>query len=73
MGNHFARKVVNGSEEYAVDPEDGLSFHYRDKCIPHLCTVKNRLFDYTARRLGPEIWDRVNKVCGEIFENGVCR
>lgn len=72
MGNHFANTFVNGSSVYKVDPMDGLSFHYREKCWSNLCTRKDNINDSTARKFSPEIWDEVDKVCGQIFESGIC-
>lgn len=72
MGNHYAGTFVRGSWLYRVDPRHGLSFHYREKCLLHLCTRRDNINDLTARKFSPEIWNRVDKVCGQIFESGVC-
>lgn len=72
LANHFARKVVNGTEQFTVDPKDGLSYHYRENCIPHSCTKKNRMYDMTARKFHPQIWDNVNEVCKAVFKDGIC-
>ncbi|XP_018799415.1 PREDICTED: uncharacterized protein LOC108975396 isoform X1 [Bactrocera latifrons] len=70
MGNHFVWRNVPGYTETTVPLSVGLLFHYRDQCINCKAPL---MVDYTARRFGSLIWDRVDETCGQVFnESGLC-
>ncbi|XP_012162167.1 beta-1,4-galactosyltransferase galt-1 isoform X2 [Ceratitis capitata] len=70
MGNHFVWRAVPGYTEMTVPQSVGLLFHYRDKCVN--CKAQ-LMVDYTARRFGSLIWDRVDETCGQVFtKSGIC-
>lgn len=71
MGNHQVWRSAPGYVDHVVHTSVGLLFHYRDKCIN--CKAILTL-DYTARKYGSLIWDRVDDACLRIFLNlkGVC-
>lgn len=71
LGIHFVHKGVKRKSEKVIPPSEGLNFHYRDSKVvedAHLLHIE----DTTARRFGPELWKNVDKVCKEIFEDGIC-
>ncbi|XP_053967259.1 beta-1,4-galactosyltransferase galt-1 [Anastrepha ludens] len=70
MGNHFVWRDAPGYTEAIVPQSVGLLFHYRNQCIN--CKAQ-LIVDYTARRFGSLIWDRVDETCGHVFtERGIC-
>ncbi|XP_039953878.1 uncharacterized protein LOC120770453 isoform X2 [Bactrocera tryoni] len=70
MGNHFVWRNVPGYTETTMPLSVGLLFHYRDQCINCKAPL---MVDYTARRFGSLIWDRVDETCGQVFtESGIC-
>lgn len=70
MGNHRVWRQLKGISETNVHIRDGLMFHYREKCIG--CRVEPLIVDFTARRFGSIIWNQVDGVCVQVFENGIC-
>lgn len=71
LGNHRILQSINRTEEFAVDVKLGLSFHYRREPIPFYANFST-IPDLTARKFGPDLWPKVDAVCGNIFEDGVC-
>lgn len=71
MGNHRILRGINGTEEFPVDVKLGLSFHYRREMIPFYENFST-IPDITARKFSPVLWSKVDAVCGNIFENGIC-
>ncbi|KAM7343563.1 beta-1,4-galactosyltransferase galt-1 isoform 2-T2 [Cochliomyia hominivorax] len=71
MGNHQVWRAAPGYSDHVIHPQVGLLFHYRDKCINCKAILA---MDYTARKYGSLIWDRVDEVCLHVFLNlkGVC-
>ncbi|XP_036331272.1 uncharacterized protein LOC118742946 [Rhagoletis pomonella] len=70
MGNHFVWREAPGYTETTMPQSVGLLFHYRDQCIN--CKAQ-LMVDYTARRFGSLLWDRVDETCGQVFtERGIC-
>lgn len=71
LGNHQSWRSLRGYTPYLVRYNTGLVYHYRDKCI----NCKQILItDYSARRFGSLIWNRVDDVCRKIFyyRGGLC-
>lgn len=69
-----SHQVLKGTPETSqsiVDPSVGLSFHYRTECVQEQCN-DNSMIDHSATRFAPEIFRRVDVVCAEIFDGGVC-
>lgn len=71
VGMHLVHRGSINTEEKSIPESEGMHFHYRDRCITGDCRDSS-VEDKTARRFGNQLWQRVNKVCGEIFEDGVC-
>lgn len=71
MGTERLWLAAPGYTDHILSPTVGLLFHYRDKCI-NCRTVM--LVDYTARRFGSLIWDRVDDTCLQTFlkDKGIC-
>ncbi|KAI8127411.1 hypothetical protein FF38_03838 [Lucilia cuprina] len=71
MGNHKVWRAAPGYADNVLHPTVGLLFHYRDKCLNCKAVLS---LDYTARKYGSLIWDRVDDVCLNVFLNlkGVC-
>ncbi|KAL9920853.1 beta-1,4-galactosyltransferase galt-1 isoform 1-T1 [Glossina fuscipes fuscipes] len=71
MGKNRMWKSVSGYSELILQPNVGILHHYRDKC--YNCK-KTLVIDYTARRFGSLIWDRVDEICLQAFfkDNGIC-
>ncbi|XP_016946831.1 uncharacterized protein LOC108022442 isoform X1 [Drosophila biarmipes] len=70
MGNHQVYRSAPGYADHVVHPTVGLLFHYRDKCINCKMVL---IVDYTARRFGSLLFDRVDNTCLEVFLNrGIC-
>jgi len=70
MGNHQVYRSAPGFADHVVHPTVGLLFHYRDKCINCKMVL---IVDYTARRFGSLLFDRVDNTCLEVFLNrGIC-
>ncbi|XP_037956091.1 uncharacterized protein LOC119685783 [Teleopsis dalmanni] len=68
MGNHNVWRSAPGYSDSIVHQTVGLLFHYRDHCINCKAIL---VVDYTARRFGSLLWDRVDRTCLEVFiENG---
>jgi hypothetical protein len=72
LGNHFLFKGVEGTSEYKLELDEGMSYHYRDFWGYPFCTIGNTTHDFTARIYGRSLWSKVDQVCGEVFEGGVC-
>ncbi|XP_067634068.1 uncharacterized protein [Eurosta solidaginis] len=70
MGNHEVWRNAPGYSETILPQTVGLLFHYREQCIN--CKAQ-LIVDFTARRFGSLIWDRVDETCAQIFkERGLC-
>ncbi|XP_022230426.2 uncharacterized protein LOC111079531 isoform X1 [Drosophila obscura] len=71
MGNHQVYRSAPGFVDHVVHPTVGLLFHYRDKCINCKMVL---IVDYTARRFGSLLFDRVDTTCLEVFmdRRGIC-
>ncbi|XP_034654441.1 uncharacterized protein LOC117892350 isoform X1 [Drosophila subobscura] len=71
MGNHQVYRAAPGFVDHVVHPSVGLLFHYRDKCINCKMVL---IVDYTARRFGSLLFDRVDTTCLEVFmdRRGIC-
>jgi hypothetical protein len=71
LGNHMVYKAIKDKSEYLVQPNEGLSYHYRDICLDNYCNAP-RMEDKSARRYGKDLWNNVDQVCAKLFENGIC-
>lgn len=73
VGMHFVRRGSIYNDYKFIPESEGMHFHYRDPCPTNTedC-IDTTIEDKTARRFGDQLWKTVNKVCGEIFESGVC-
>lgn len=71
LGIHFVHKSVKHKHIKVISPSDGLNFHYRD-LTDTKDGLQNSIKDTTARRFGPKLWKNIDKVCKEIFKNGLC-
>ncbi|KAH8232872.1 hypothetical protein KR026_001302 [Drosophila bipectinata] len=71
MGNHQVYRSAPGYADHVVHPTVGLLFHYRDKCINCKMVL---IVDYTARRFGSLLFDRVDNTCLEVLmdRRGIC-
>ena len=71
MGNHKVWVNAPGYADHVVHPSVALLFHYRDKCINCKAVLS---LDYTARKYGSLLWDRVDDVCLHVFlsAKGLC-
>lgn len=71
MGTKRLWRAAPGYTDHVLSPTVGLLFHYRNNCI-NCRTVM--LVDYTARRFGSLLWDRVDNACLQLFlkDKGVC-
>ncbi|XP_033150971.1 uncharacterized protein LOC108596121 isoform X2 [Drosophila busckii] len=71
MGNHQIYRSAPGFTDHVVHQTVGLLFHYRDKCINCKMVL---IVDYTARRFGSLLFDRVDNTCLAVFleRRGVC-
>ncbi|XP_073813359.1 uncharacterized protein [Musca autumnalis] len=71
MGTKRLWRAAPGYTDHVLSPTVGLLFHYRVHCI-NCRTVM--LIDYTARKYGSLLWDRVDNACLQLFlkEKGVC-
>ncbi|XP_030369123.1 uncharacterized protein LOC115620081 [Scaptodrosophila lebanonensis] len=71
MGNHQVYRSAPGFVDHVVHQTVGLLFHYRDKCINCKMVL---IVDYTARRFGSLLFDRVDDTCLEVFmeRRGIC-
>ncbi|XP_023159803.1 uncharacterized protein LOC111592034 [Drosophila hydei] len=72
MGNHQVYRSAPGYVDHIVHQTVGLLFHYRDKCINCKMVL---IVDYTARRFGSLLFDRVDATCLEVFmqRHGICQ
>lgn len=73
FGMHYIFSAVNGTKHTNISILDGMNLHYRDPCLEEFggCT-QSHVRDIRARRIGLQLWKNVDKVCGKIFENGIC-
>ncbi|EDW79872.1 uncharacterized protein Dwil_GK17787 [Drosophila willistoni] len=71
MGNHQVYRTAPGFVDHIVHPTVGLLYHYRDKCINCKMVL---IVDYSARRFGSLLFDRVDTTCLEVFmeRRGIC-
>ncbi|XP_034476303.1 uncharacterized protein LOC117783153 isoform X1 [Drosophila innubila] len=71
MGNHQVYRSAPGFVDHIVHQTVGLLFHYRDKCINCKMVL---IVDYTARRFGSLLFDRVDGTCLAVFmeRRGIC-
>lgn len=70
IGNHHTWRTVSSDTFYV--PEDlGLLFHYRDNLVRNE-EIETKNVDFSARRFGSKLWNRVDFMCGSIFEDGKC-
>uniref|UniRef100_A0A1A9WYT5 Glycosyltransferase family 92 protein n=1 Tax=Glossina brevipalpis TaxID=37001 RepID=A0A1A9WYT5_9MUSC len=71
MGRNRMWKSISGYSEQIVPPSIGILHHYSDKCYNCRAML---VIDYTARRFGSLIWDRVDEICLQAFfkDNGIC-
>ncbi|XP_032591458.1 uncharacterized protein LOC6560217 isoform X2 [Drosophila grimshawi] len=71
MGNHQVYRSSPGFVDHVVHQSVGLLFHYRDKCINCKMVL---IVDYTARRFGSLLFDRVDSTCLQVFmeHRGIC-
>ncbi|XP_061401277.1 uncharacterized protein LOC133337028 [Musca vetustissima] len=71
MGTKRLWRAAPGYTDHVLSPTVGLLFHYRNHCINCRSVM---LIDYTARRFGSLLWDRVDNACLQLFlkDKGVC-
>lgn len=72
LGNHYLFKAVEGTQEYKVNLNEGMSYHYRDFWGYPFCTAENTVHDFTARLYGKNLWYAVDEVCSKVFKSGIC-
>lgn len=70
IGNHYVWDALKGSHEQYVDSKDALMLHYRNQCTSDC--LKETVKDFSVRRYGEKLWQRVDEVCGQLFSDGVC-
>ncbi|XP_075168905.1 uncharacterized protein LOC142241044 [Haematobia irritans] len=71
MGVERMWRAAPGYTDHILSPSVGLLFHYRDRCVNCRTAL---IVDYTARKFGSLLWDRVDDTCLQAFlrEKGVC-
>ncbi|XP_013103832.2 uncharacterized protein LOC106084579 [Stomoxys calcitrans] len=71
MGLERMWRAAPGYTDRILAPTVGLLFHYRERCINCRMIM---VVDYTARRYGSLLWDRVDNTCLQTFlkDKGVC-
>lgn len=73
VGNHWVWRTLPNVKEVTLPVEDGLTYHYRDDCVINVtCNKRTVVVDYSARRFGSILWDKVDPICGIVFKSGVC-
>lgn len=71
VGMHHIYRGSFTTQEKFVPQTEAMNFHYRDLCLRDDCRDSS-VEDKTARKFVNQLWKIVNKVCGEIFRDGVC-
>jgi hypothetical protein len=71
VGNHYVWSALNGTSEHKISFSDAVMFHYRDECIPGYCEEPT-IPDYSARKYGTKLFENVDRICGKVFEDGIC-
>ncbi|CAO1373611.1 unnamed protein product [Diamesa serratosioi] len=71
LGNHFVWNTLRDTTEYAVPIDEGLMFHYRNKCVDNFC-YEPTVVDEHARIYSDNLWKNVDNVCNQTFANGQC-
>lgn len=70
-GNHYTWNSIGATKELFVPHRDAMMYHYREDCLKGHCD-QARVNDTFARKFGNELWERVDGVCGKVFEDGKC-
>lgn len=71
LGNHFVWNTIRDTREYAVPIDEGLMFHYRNKCVDNFC-YEPTVVDERARIYSKDLWSSVDNVCNKTFADGLC-
>lgn len=76
LKNHFTSRSIKGTKEYLVNVTEAMSFHYREyrfkKKLSYLMIPPYTKHYTVAMKNGQLLAERVDKVCRQVFKNGIC-
>jgi hypothetical protein len=68
LSNHVYLEALRDTKERVLDPKEAVMFHYRKPSLNFTFDA----VDKTAHKYSEELYKRVDGVCQEIFEDGIC-